>query len=496
MEDRPIKALLVEDDPDDAYLLHQILDEAAPGQIGLVHVSRLTDALVRLAGEPFDAVLLDLSLPDSSGIDTFVELHRRSPEVAVVVLTGLDDQRVAMMAVSDGAQDYLVKGKVEGSLLVRSLRYAIERQRNTHYRSLLTERERFDTAVSLMSDGIVVTAGDWRITNANRAACLLLNLAEGDWDGTPLATALESFALSVPFSELHATHDRATAFQVSRPDTRPPLYVDARLSRLFDANGHLVSTVLMLRDVTDSRLVRSVQANFMSMVPHKLRTPISVLNGYLQIAKMLTPAELGAEWGQILEAWEREVRRLEGIVEKLLDFESVSASQLEEEMQETDLGVVIRSSVRDIRRRYPDKDIEVATEIPPGAELVGCAPDHLRFILCEVLDNAAKFGDKETVRVVVHTERQPDGGLAFRVSDNGPGIPHEYFDRIFEGFVQVEEYCTGQIPGLGIGLSLARKVLEACGGTIGLESQIGEGSVFRITLPPPPATQYLESHIT
>ena len=100
------------------------------------------------------------------------------------------------------------------------------------------------------------------------------------------------------------------------------------------------------------------------------------------------------------------------------------------------------------------------------------------------------------MRVEVHAERTADGGLSFRISDNGPGIPHEYFDHIFEGFVQVEEYCIGQIPGLGIGLSLARKVLEACGGTISLESQIGEGSVFRVTLPLADKPPYPESQIT
>ncbi len=119
--------LLIEDDPDYAYILRRMLTERSSRAFPLEHVDRLADGLDRLEGGGIDVVVLDLDLPDSFGLETFLALHRRAPEIPVLVLTGLDDETVAVGAVRQGAQDYLVKGDFGGHLLVRAIRYAIER---------------------------------------------------------------------------------------------------------------------------------------------------------------------------------------------------------------------------------------------------------------------------------------------------------------------------------------------------------------------------------
>lgn len=119
-----VRALLVEDNPGDARLLREIL----PPGFELHHVNRL-DAAMAAVREAFDVVLLDLTLPDSTGLETFHRLHALAPEVPVLVLTGLDDEEGAVRAVREGAQDWLVKGRFDGELLARAIRYAIERNR-------------------------------------------------------------------------------------------------------------------------------------------------------------------------------------------------------------------------------------------------------------------------------------------------------------------------------------------------------------------------------
>ena len=121
--------LLVEDNPGDARLLREYIAEAETVPSALVHVTRLHDALQRLDAESFDVVLLDLSLPDSQGVETCVRVSNHAPGVPIVVLTGLDDETLAINAMQAGAQDYLVKGQIEGPLLMRAMRYAIERER-------------------------------------------------------------------------------------------------------------------------------------------------------------------------------------------------------------------------------------------------------------------------------------------------------------------------------------------------------------------------------
>jgi sigma-B regulation protein RsbU (phosphoserine phosphatase) len=140
----PIKVLLVEDNPGDARLIQIMLEEAGNGLFEIESVERLGSALKRLDADGIGLVLCDLSLPDSRGLDTFTKLHARARQVPIIVLSGLTDTTLAVQAVHEGAQDFLIKGQVDGQLLVRAMRYAIERKRMSeqlaHYAEELRSR--------------------------------------------------------------------------------------------------------------------------------------------------------------------------------------------------------------------------------------------------------------------------------------------------------------------------------------------------------------------
>src|SRR6266566_360939 len=140
-----LKALLIEDNALDARLIQVMLQEAGGGQFELLRAERMAKGLQILANDNIHIVLLDLSLPDSTGgLATFNQLHARAPHVPIIVMTGLDDETIAVQSVQKGAQDYLVKGQVTGPLLVRAMRYALERKRMAeqlaHYAEELRER--------------------------------------------------------------------------------------------------------------------------------------------------------------------------------------------------------------------------------------------------------------------------------------------------------------------------------------------------------------------
>ncbi len=129
MESSRVRILLVEDDPDDVWVLRNLLGDRWDGPFELVHVELLSTALERCRADRFDVILLDLTLPDSAGLETFFSLCAAAEQVPIVVLTGLKDETAAIKAVQSGAQDYLIKGQVDDNALVRSIRYAIERSR-------------------------------------------------------------------------------------------------------------------------------------------------------------------------------------------------------------------------------------------------------------------------------------------------------------------------------------------------------------------------------
>jgi len=127
MEPRPIEVLLVEDNPGDARLVQESLDDVGSKRFNLTHVERLEDAVRRLEHGSYDVVLLDLLLQDSQRLGTLMEIHDQAPRIPIVVFTGLEDEVVGLWALSEGAEDYVIKGKVSGEKLAWTLCEAIER---------------------------------------------------------------------------------------------------------------------------------------------------------------------------------------------------------------------------------------------------------------------------------------------------------------------------------------------------------------------------------
>lgn len=173
------RVLLIEDDGDYAYILRRMLSETGGGALPVEHVDRLAAGITRLDEGGVDVVLLDLDLPDSFGLDTFLAVHRRAPEIPVVVLTGLDDETVAVGAVRRGAQDYLVKGDFGGQLLARAIRYAIERN---HLQQSLRNLSLEDDLTGLYNRRGFIALAEQQLKMARRKGIRLL-VAFADLDG-------------------------------------------------------------------------------------------------------------------------------------------------------------------------------------------------------------------------------------------------------------------------------------------------------------------------
>ena len=152
MDTAPINVLLVEDDEDDAFLEQDMLAER-PGRFKVQRASRLADAMVLLDQGEWGVILLDLGLPDSDGLSAVSELRDRKPEIPLIVLTGLADEDVGIAAMKRGAQDYLVKGHINGDLLRRAILYALERK------SLENERERLIIELKQSMENVRLLSG-------------------------------------------------------------------------------------------------------------------------------------------------------------------------------------------------------------------------------------------------------------------------------------------------------------------------------------------------
>ncbi|MBI3978709.1 MAG: HAMP domain-containing histidine kinase [Chloroflexi bacterium] len=277
MSTKPISILLVEDNPGDARLLRETLADVGTAQFDLVHVECLAEAWAALDASRFDVVLLDLLLPDGQGLDAIDRLRVRARDVPIVVLTGIDDETLAVGAVQEGAQDYLVKGHVDSGLLVRAIRYAIERKRSEEARAQLIReqaaRAEAEAAVRARDEFLSVAAHELK---------------------TPV-TSLRGFAqLTVRQIQRGETLDPVRISRALRVIDQQSAKLALLLSQLLDVSRIQAGKLVLDRSLVDvTRLVEGVAATAQAgtnqhTIAVRSPTPAPALVDPLRIEQVVT----------------------------------------------------------------------------------------------------------------------------------------------------------------------------------------------------------------
>jgi len=242
----------------------------------------------------------------------------------------------------------------------------------------------------------------------------------------------------------------------------------------------LVATIAGLRYTARQLELAHLKSSFVSNVTHELKTPIALIRlsaETLQLRRFSTPAEGDA----FLAGIARETRRLQQLVDNILDFARLEAGQAELRPGTVDLARVVRETVEDFRPRLEQQGFRVALDLPEGLPPVRGDAAMLQHCVLNLLDNALKYS-RERREVEVSVEAR-DGAVAASVTDHGIGIAPADQKRIFEKFVRVQTGLVHDVKGAGLGLSLVHQIVRAHGGRVELASSPGEGSTFTLVLP-------------
>ncbi len=243
------RVLVIEDNPADFLLLREALVDINAIGIRLTHVETLGDALKQMEAESFDVALLDLSLPDTDGLDGLIRLRKASPELPILVLTGRNDEELAVRAVREGAQDYLLKGQVSGDVLVRAMRYAEERMRGTQ--QLKRSEERFRALLRNALDIITVLDANGAISYASPSVQRVLGYAPEELVGGNVADLIHPADLARVLEALRNLRAGEAATIECRVRTRTGEWrVLEAVSSGATPDPHLSGIVVNARDVT------------------------------------------------------------------------------------------------------------------------------------------------------------------------------------------------------------------------------------------------------
>jgi len=478
MTQRKAKILVADDEPVNVELLAAFLEEES---YEVVTASDGLEALEQVATAKPDAVLLDVRMPNLDGYQVCQRLRENEATrtIPIIMVTGLDQLEDRLQGFEAGADDFLTKPVRREELLTR-LRTLL---RLGYYRALTVEHEKFDAVIRDLTDGIVILDQHWRISRCNRAARQLLDLPETAAAGPSLPDHLRGrFQSSRPWDSLTEGDDPALSFELSRPRPNGPEQVLAvSLTRLRGPEGQLLNVALTLRDVSQERLEARQKGNFLTIISHKLFTPLALILGWTDLCEDELPPDAPAVWREALLQIKEAGHRLRDLSEMLLAYAGLATPDLTLNLGRCNLQEIVTAVAAEVRPRYPQKTLRVTGV--NASEPIFCTADEdlLKQLFQALFDNALKFSDKDTVEVTWQAVCTP-GQVQCEVRDNGPGIPAEAHEKVFDTFYQLDRFQTGQVPGAGLGLALAKRIVEAHHGKIEVETTEPQGTCFRFSL--------------
>lgn len=246
------------------------------------------------------------------------------------------------------------------------------------------------------------------------------------------------------------------------------------------------SYLIVLRDITHARKLEQMRTDFVANVTHELRTPLTSIRGFAEtlLDGALEDPETSRNFVEIIR---REGEHLGALIEDLLDLSRIESGRMRMQPQEVSLTNFVNESLSGLHQKAVNQGTDLLLEVPEGLTL-RVDPSRLAQVLINLVDNALKYtpaGGSVRVAVVELNEY-----VRFQVADTGTGIPRADLPRIFERFYRVDKARTRKTGGTGLGLSIVKHIVEAHGGTIGVESELGMGTTFTFLVPKEASGRY------
>lgn len=495
MPEQRFRILLVEDNPGDAFLVRTLLEETGE-PFDIEHRSDLRSAMAVLNGDGpdalFDVVLLDLTLPDSSGVATISQIRSCANTAPVVVLTGHKDEELAFEALQHGAEDYLTKEFPDGRTIRRSIRYAIERSRAE--RALKESEERYRKLVELAPELISILSGE-EIVYINQQGLSILGAEDS------AALVGRSFMEMVHPTSKETLGEYIARYQdgyggradftiiCQRPDGDN---VELEVSAIAFTHEGAPAMLMLAEDVTEKRRIERqlVQTSKLATLGEMAASVAHEMNQPLNVIRMAADTcALQYDLEAVKPAFQRErlslissqTERMSEIIKHL----QIYSRPDDDDFVPFDPMKAVERSVDMIEHDCRLSGIMIEVVPPAQACLVKGRQVQLEQVLVNMLTNARdainENGDDGSIGGLIRLSAMVDENhkvLKLAVNDNGGGVPEAAIDLLFHPFFTTKDVGKGT----GLGLSVSFGIVEAMNGKIDVRNE-GDGACFEVTLP-------------
>jgi len=425
-------------------------------------------------------MFLDIGLPKLSGIEVLRQVKEKDPSIRVIMITGQTEDELIRQARVLGADDYVTKpftlDYLSGEVMDKLHKQLFQELRSTS-EDLALEQEKLELLFEQVKEGVVLFDPHGRVFMANPLARETLGLT-GEVGGKTPDGLFSGFKATPEDRWTRLTQEKGEPFDLLR-EVPKQLILECRVTPIYTRQKAVSGYMLIFRDATMERRGETAMHRFVSLISHKLRTPLVTIRAYPKLLlSENSVSPLNDFQKNALQVIQKQCQSLEDMVNQLIAFSSLDPEELMRQ------AIPVRDLVREAIKLMPESLREKAKTIDiHEAQLehiqVDVDPTLMQHAIRNVLDNAFKFG-ATTLSV---SGDQTSAGVVLKFRDNGPGIPPEDRERVFERFYQVEKIFCGQVPGAGLGLTMVKQTVESHGGKVWVESQVGEGTTVVLRLP-------------
>ena len=489
MKPEPARILVADDEPGMREACRRVLVsegydvEVAEDGVAAVELCR--------AGQRFAVALVDLKMPRMGGLELVGKLRQLDEDVVLLVITAYATIGTAVEATKRGADGYIPKPFTPDELLLpvrkglerRALAIEARRLREERDRRLLEvafERSKCSTIINCMTDGVLVVNRDGQIVLRNASAARILP----ECAGLPLPAALAGLLcdeLKGIISE--ALCASAGPVIVSRELLLGESTYMVNASPVFEPSGEALGAVAVLRDITALKKLEVAKSMFVSMVAHEIKSPIAAIEGFLNVILSGAAGEDPDRDRAMMQRARLRARTLRSMVSELLRLTAMETGNFVIRRAPIDLAAVVAEAVEQCRDDAQAKRVALAMHRDDRGvhEPVLADREAMLSVFTNLIDNAIKYTPQDGhVAVTVHRNGMY---MKVAVADDGIGMTADEAGRAFDEFYRAKNRHTTHVPGTGLGLTLANRLVALHHGKITVRSSPGQGSTFAVWIP-------------
>ena len=499
-----LRFLLLEDSLLDAELAEAMLTEGGIN-CELVRVETGADFLAALEAETFDLILADYALPSFDGISALEIARNRTPQIPFIFVSAALGEELAIEALKNGATDYVLKQRL-GRLVPsvqRALREAKERRKRQQAEELLQKSEaKYRRIVDTSYEGIWMIDSQLRTEYVNQRLSQMLGYPPEEILGRSMFDFIDQADDIAAQEKLEWLKQEGSDIKEARLRCKDGSYIWTLISAraILNEQNEFLGAIAMLTDISDRKRTESerdrllqleklaraeaeaanrIKDEFLAVLSHELRSPLNPILGWAKLLQSRKFDETALK--KALQTIERNAKLQAELIEDLLDFSRILQGKLNLNMIPVNLVSTIEAAMDTVHLAAEAKTIQIETMLDLKGKVLGDSA-RLQQVFWNLLSNAIKFteiGGKINVRLECI-----DAQAQITVSDTGKGIHPDFLPHVFDYFRQGDGTTTRKFGGLGLGLAIARHLVEMHGGTVWAES-LGEdkGAIFTVKLP-------------